>query len=369
MARSSGVNSRLKRDPFSGLVTFLLRFDAVLGELCLQGFAGFRALAEVTDEFLAYLQALYAEGTERALDEASEFLVTAATLLELKTARLLPQHREPLEEDVALLEARDLLFARLLQYRAYREVAEIFAERWAQEARRFPRAVALEERFAHALPELVLTGGAEEFARIAAAALSRQPAESEPAAEEIVEELNEHLHVPVTTIAAEEHYLLHTLLDASGRELRFDELVRGAGDLEIAVVRFLALLELYKEGATSVISSLRREIRVNRRSKGPSKLLRVRVKPRSGFCGPRPSGRAFWAASAFGVGTLTAATYVVIKTCSPYVFSVPRSARCIRSMPPGVPAGIVRLAPSAISRRRLQPSNGKVVGAGGNESP
>ena len=113
----------------------------------------------------------------------------------------------------------------------------------------FPRAVALEERFAHALPELVLAGGAEEFARIAAAALSRQPAEPEPAAEEIVEELNEHLHVPVTTIAAEEHYLLHTLLDASGRELRFDELVRGAGDLEIAVVRFLALLELYKEGA------------------------------------------------------------------------------------------------------------------------
>ena len=207
------------------------------------------ALAEVTDEFLAYLQALYAEGTERALDEASEFLVTAATLLELKTARLLPQHREPLEEDVALLEARDLLFARLLQYRAYREVADIFAERWAQEARRFPRAVALEERFAQALPELVFTGGAEEFA---AAALSRQPAEPEPAAEEIVEELNEHLHVPVTTIAAEEYYLLHTLLDASGRELRFDELVRGAGDLEIAVVRFLALLELYKEGALHV---------------------------------------------------------------------------------------------------------------------
>ena len=206
----------------------------------------------MTDEFLAYLQALYAEGTERALDEASEFLVTAATLLELKTARLLPQHREPLEEDVALLEARDLLFARLLQYRAYRVVADIFAERWAQEARRFPRAVALEERFAHALPELILAGGAEEFARIAAAALSRQPAEPEPAAEEIVEGLNEHLHVPVTTIAAEEHYLLHALLDASGRELRFDELVRGAGDLEIAVVRFLALLELYKEGALHV---------------------------------------------------------------------------------------------------------------------
>lgn len=229
--------------PFDLLLTLISRRKLDITEV---------ALAEVTDEFLAYLHALYAEGTERALDEASEFLVTAATLLELKTARLLPQHREPLEEDVALLEARDLLFARLLQYRAYREVADIFAERWAQEAQRFPRAVALEERFAQALPELVFTGGAEEFARIAAAALSRTPKDPEPEPEEIVEELNEHLHVPLTTIAAEEHYILHSLLDTAARELSFAELVQGSGELEIAVVRFLALLELYKEGALHV---------------------------------------------------------------------------------------------------------------------
>ena len=231
--------------PFDLLLTLISRRKLDITEV---------ALAEVTDEFLAYLHALYAEGTERALDEASEFLVTAATLLELKTARLLPQHREPLEEDVALLEARDLLFARLLQYRAYREVADIFAERWAQESQRFPRAVALEERFAQALPELVFTGGAEEFARIAAAALSRTPKEPEPEPEpeEIVEELNEHLHVPLTTIAAEEHYILHSLLDTAARELSFAELVQGSGELEIAVVRFLALLELYKEGALHV---------------------------------------------------------------------------------------------------------------------
>jgi len=222
--------------PFDLLLTLISRRKLDITEV---------ALAEVTDEFLAYLHALYAEGTERALDEASEFLVTAATLLELKTARLLPQHREPLEED-------DLLFARLLQYRAYREVADIFAERWAQEAQRFPRAVALEERFAQALPELVFTGGAEEFARIAAAALSRIPKEPEPEPEEIVEELNEHLHVPLTTIAAEEHYILHSLLDTAVRELSFAELVQGSGELEIAVVRFLALLELYKEGALHV---------------------------------------------------------------------------------------------------------------------
>ena len=103
-----------------------------------------------------------------------------------------------------------------------------------------------------ALPELVFTGGAEEFARIAAAALSRTPKEPEPEPEEIVEELNEHLHVPLTTIAAEEHYILHSLLDTAARELSFAELVQGSGDLEIAVVRFLALLELYKEGALHV---------------------------------------------------------------------------------------------------------------------
>ena len=117
------------------------------------------------------------------------------------------------------------------------------------------------------------------------------------------------------------------------------------------------------------MSSLRREMRVSRRSKGPSKLLRVRVKPRSGFCRPRPSGRAFWVASAFGVGTLTAATCVVIKTCSPYVFFRPAVCALYPVDAPGVPARIVRLAPSAISRRRLQPSNGKIAGAGGNESP
>ena len=120
--------------PFDLLLTLITRRKLDITDI---------ALAEVTDEFLEYLHALYSQGTERALDEASDFLVTAATLLELKAARLLPQNHEPLDQDVALLEARDLLFARLLQYRAYREVAAIFADRWREETQRFPRTVAL----------------------------------------------------------------------------------------------------------------------------------------------------------------------------------------------------------------------------------
>lgn len=220
--------------PFDLLLTLISRRKLDITDI---------ALAEVTDEFVAYLHALYEHGTAEALDEASDFLVTAATLLELKAARLLPQNREPLEQDVALLEARDLLFARLLQYRAYREVAAIFARRWQAENQRFARSVALEPIFAGALPELVFHEGPEEFARIAAAVLAPRPPGKTP--EQAVAELSEHLHAPVTTIAEQQRHLLQ-VLPSSGAS--FTELVRGTGSLEVAVVRFLALLELYREG-------------------------------------------------------------------------------------------------------------------------
>ena len=231
--------------PFDLLLTLISRRKLDITDI---------ALAEVTDEFIAYLHALYEHGTAEALDEASDFMVTAATLLELKAARLLPHHNDPLQQDVALLEARDLLFARLLQYRAYREVAAIFAARWQAENQRFARAVALEPVFAKALPELVFEEGPEEFARIAAAAFAPKASPAEPEPEVIVEELNEHLHVSTTTIAAEERTILDALLAGAPavRSVRFSELVRGAGELETAVVRFLALLELYKEGAVTL---------------------------------------------------------------------------------------------------------------------
>ena len=231
--------------PFDLLLTLITRRQLDITDI---------ALAEVTDEFIAYISQRFPLGTP-ALEEASEFLVTAATLLELKTLRLLPTHREPTEADVALLEARDLLFARLLQYRAYRQVADIFASRWAAEAQRFARTVSLEEKFAKALPELVFEVGVEEFASIAAAAFARAENadnrnQKEP--EQLVQELSEHLHSSVTTIAEQERFVLDTLSAAPGEPMDFTTLVRGAGSVQVAVVRFLALLELYKDGAVQL---------------------------------------------------------------------------------------------------------------------
>ena len=119
------------------------------------------ALSQVTDEFIAHIRAM---GPDWDLGQATEFLVVAATLLDLKAARLLPSAEVEDEEDLALLEARDLLFARLLQYRAYKEAAAWVRRRLADEARRFPRAVGLEERYAGLLPEVLLSLGPAELA-------------------------------------------------------------------------------------------------------------------------------------------------------------------------------------------------------------
>src|ERR687890_92306 len=131
------------------------------------------ALSQVTDEFIAHIRAA---GAEWDLGQATEFLVVAATLLDLKAARLLPSAEVEDEDDLALLEARDLLFARLLQYRAYKQVAAVLEERLTAEGRCFPRTVGLEERFAALLPEVLLEIGTEELAALAARALRPAPA-------------------------------------------------------------------------------------------------------------------------------------------------------------------------------------------------
>lgn len=109
------------------------------------------ALGAVTDEFLGYLASL--DGPEE-LDAASEFLVVAATLLDMKIVGLLPQGEFVDAEDVALLEARDLLFARLLQYRAFKELSGWLGEKLELEALRHPRAVPLEKKYLTSIPEL-----------------------------------------------------------------------------------------------------------------------------------------------------------------------------------------------------------------------
>jgi segregation and condensation protein A len=195
------------------------------------------ALSQVTDEFIAYIRAR-AEGWD--LDQASYFLVVAATLLDLKAARLLPAGEVEDEEDLALLEARDLLFARLLQYRAYKEVAATFAGRMAVQARRFARRVPMEPQFAELLPEVLLGLGPAEFARIAALTLAPRPAPVVP---------TEHIHMPRTSVREQAGILagrLRTLGRATFRHLTSD----CAGTYEV-VARFLALLDLYRDGNVS----------------------------------------------------------------------------------------------------------------------
>ena len=195
------------------------------------------ALSQVTDEFIAYIRAR-AEGWD--LDQASYFLVVAATLLDLKAARLLPAGEVEDEEDLALLEARDLLFARLLQYRAYKEVAAVFAGKMAVQARRFARRVPMEPQFAELLPEVLLGLGPAEFARIAALTLAPRPAP-------VV--ATEHIHTPRTSVREQAGIIagrLRTQGRATFRQLTSD----CAGTYEV-VARFLALLDLYRDGNVS----------------------------------------------------------------------------------------------------------------------
>jgi segregation and condensation protein A len=195
------------------------------------------ALGAVTDEFITYIRAL--EGAEDGwdLDQTTEFLVVAATLLDLKAARLLPSGEVEDEGDLALLEARDLLFARLLQYRAFKEIASIFTNRIDLNTRSFPRMVALEPHFAQLLPEVLIGVGAERFAAIAQRVLS-------PKVEQTLS--IEHIHRPLVSVAEEAVRIVDSLR-SSGRS-SFRSLIYDADSTLVVVARFLALLELYREG-------------------------------------------------------------------------------------------------------------------------
>ncbi|GAA3166875.1 hypothetical protein GCM10010531_19400 [Blastococcus jejuensis] len=191
------------------------------------------ALSKVTDEFIAHLRAL---GSELDLDQASEFLVVASTLLDLKAARLLPAAEVDDEEDLELLEARDLLFARLLQYKAYKQAAAFLREREADAARRFPRDAALEPRFAELMPEVTLDLTPQQFAVLAARALA-------PKAPEVVSV--SHLHAP--TVSVSEQLLLVRNHMVRAGTATFRALTADCGHTNEVVARFLALLELYRQ--------------------------------------------------------------------------------------------------------------------------
>jgi segregation and condensation protein A len=195
------------------------------------------ALHRVTDDFIAHIRSL---GENWSLDETTEFLVVAATLLDLKAARLLPAGDVEDEEDLALLEARDLLFARLLQYRAYKQVAALFAELEAGALRRYPRSVALEERYAALMPEVMLGVDAQRFAEIAAAVFRPKP----PPTISI-----DHLHMG--KVSVREHAAVLRVKLASAGRLTFGQLVADCEHTVEVVARFLALLDLYKEAVVA----------------------------------------------------------------------------------------------------------------------
>ena len=196
------------------------------------------SLSLVTDEFIAYIRALEASGEGWRLDQATEFLVIAATLLDLKAARLLPSGEIEDEEDLAILEARDILFARLLQYRAFKEIAAHFQEAIALADKSFPRTTALDPDLANLLPEVLIGVGPERFAAIADRVLT-------PKVAPVV--AVEHLHSALVSVSEESRLVVEAL--RKGRTLSFRSLVAEADSTLVVVARFLALLDLYRQGA------------------------------------------------------------------------------------------------------------------------
>ncbi|PHP52066.1 segregation and condensation protein A [Actinomyces ruminis] len=219
------VNLPQFEGPFDLLLTLIARKRLDITEL---------ALAEVTDEFIAYMRA------DGDLGHASEFLVVASTLLALKAHRLLPHDPDEADEDMELLEARDLLFARLLQYRAYKEAAAAFRTRAETASRTHPRVVALPPELAALLPRLVATIDAENLARIAADVFTRP---RDPGVQTV------HLHerVPV----GQQLRILADRLRRAGT-LTFTELTADAGRTAVVVARFLALLIMYRQGGVEL---------------------------------------------------------------------------------------------------------------------
>ena len=230
-ATSSGAFSvRLENfdGPFDLLLQLISRHTMDITEI---------SLSIVTDEFISFIRTLEQSGQGWRLDQATEFLVVAATLLDLKAARLLPSGEVDDEEDLALLEARDILFARLLQYRAFKEIAATFAERIALADKSFARVVALDEGLSALLPEVLIGVGPARFAAIAERVLT-------PKSSPVVSV--EHLHQPLVSVVEESKRVVEALRRSTS--LSFRNLIADADTIPVIVARFLALLDLYRQG-------------------------------------------------------------------------------------------------------------------------
>ena len=228
--RVSGFSLHLDNfdGPFDLLLQLISRHKMDITEI---------ALGTVTNEFISYIKQLENSENGWDLDKTTEFLVVAATLLDLKAAKLLPSGQIDDEADLALLEARDLLFARLLQYRAFKELSAIFAERIEREEKSFARLVALEPHFAQLLPEVLIGVGAQRFAAIANRVLTPKTTPTFSI---------EHIHRHLVSVAEQALKVVEHLRRAS--RVSFRALIADADSTLVVVARFLALLELYREG-------------------------------------------------------------------------------------------------------------------------
>ena len=228
--------------PESGFSVHLSNFDGPF-DLLLQLISRHKldvtevSLSLVTDEFIAYIRALEVSGEGWRLDQATEFLVVAATLLDLKAARLLPSGEVEDEEDLALLEARDILFARLLQYRAFKEIAASFQTMIEAADKAFPRVVALDPALSALLPEVLIGVGPERFAAIADRILT-------PKAPPVV--AVEHLHTALVSVSEQSRLVVEAL--RLSKTMSFRSLCHDADSTLVVVARFLALLDLYRQG-------------------------------------------------------------------------------------------------------------------------
>ena len=228
--------------PESGFSVHLSNFDGPF-DLLLQLISRHKlditevSLSLVTDEFIAYIRALELSGEGWRLDQATEFLVVAATLLDLKAARLLPSGEVEDEEDLALLEARDILFARLLQYRAFKEIASSFQTMIEAADKAFPRVVALDPALSALLPEVLIGVGPERFASIAERVLT-------PKAPPVV--AIEHLHMALVSVSEQSKLVVEALRHS--KTMSFRSLCHDADSTLVVVARFLALLDLYRQG-------------------------------------------------------------------------------------------------------------------------
>jgi segregation and condensation protein A len=214
--------------PFDVLLSLIAKRDLDITDV---------ALSQVTDEFVGYISERSAEWD---LDITSEFLVIASTLLDLKAARLLPSGEVDDPDDLAMLEARDLLFARLLQYRAYRDVSALLADWMQAESARFPRAVPLEPALSQLLPEVVMAVGPADLAELAARALAPKPVPVVPL---------DHVHAPAVSVREQADLIIERL--RRSRVVTFRALVADCTTRHHVVARFLGLLELFREGQVS----------------------------------------------------------------------------------------------------------------------